>query len=102
MGDHLIGAYQHEENFPDHEKALRMLKKVASLVKPIMHQRRWSIRLLCEMYPADPFLLGLNQTDQKIISLRLRYPRDIREFLPLESVVDSMLHESVVHDLPVF
>lgn len=93
MGDYLIGAYQHERQFPHQEKALRLLKKVASSVKPIMHQRRWSIALLCEMYPPDPGLLGLNQTAERKISLRLRHPQKLREFLSLEAIIDTMLHE---------
>lgn len=44
-------------------------------------------------------MLGLNVNRGSKICLRLRYPGDSSQFLPLESVVDTMLHElcHIVH-----
>lgn len=91
--DSLISEYQHERSRPRESEALLMLRKVASLVKPIMRQRVWRVGTLCEFYPRQRNLLGLNVNAGQKICLRLRYPSDQRQFLPLEQVVDTMLHE---------
>ena len=54
---------------------------------------------LCEFYPPEPNLLGLNINRGQKICLRLRYPGDETQFLPLDQVVDTMLHElcHIVH-----
>ncbi|OGM45664.1 zinc metallopeptidase [Aspergillus bombycis] len=76
-----------------------MLKKIASLVKPIMRRRTWKVVTLSEFYPHQQNLLGLNINRGQKICLRLRYPYDERQFLPLEQVIDTMLHElcHIVH-----
>lgn len=72
-----------------------MLRKVASLTKPIMRRRGWKVGTLSEFYPHQRNLLGLNINGGQKICLRLRYPSDERQFLPIEHVVDTMLHEYV-------
>jgi WLM domain len=53
--DTLISEYAHLKGFPREAEALQMLKKVASLVRPIMRQRGWRVGLLQEFYPpVDP------------------------------------------------
>jgi hypothetical protein len=44
--------------------------------------------------------VGVNWNRGQKICLRLRYPSDIKQFLPMEQVVDTMLHElsHIVHD----
>jgi DNA-dependent metalloprotease WSS1 len=91
--DPLISEYQHEKQRPREAEALLTLRKVASLVKPLMRQRGWRVGTLCEFYPHQSNLLGLNVNGGQKICLRLRYPSDERQFLPVEEVVDTMLHE---------
>ncbi|KAI4247720.1 MAG: hypothetical protein L6R40_001306 [Gallowayella cf. fulva] len=91
--DPLVSEYQHEKSRPREAEALQILRKVASLVKPIMRQRSWRVGILTEFYPPEQNLLGLNWNRGQKICLRLRYPSDERQFLPLEEVVDTMLHE---------
>ena len=91
--DPVIAEYSHEKSRPREAEALRTLQKVASMVKPIMRQRGWKVGVLTEFYPPERNLLGLNWNKGQKICLRLRYPTDERQFLPLENVVDTMLHE---------
>ncbi|KAJ5464178.1 hypothetical protein N7475_007313 [Penicillium sp. IBT 31633x] len=91
--DPLISEYRHEKKRPREAEALLILRKVASLVKPIMRQRAWRVGALCEFYPQQRNLLGLNVNSGQKICLRLRYPSDQRQFLPIEEVLDTMLHE---------
>ncbi|KAL8740773.1 MAG: hypothetical protein Q9190_006562 [Brigantiaea leucoxantha] len=91
--DSLVSEYQHEKSRPREGEALFTLRKVASLVKPIMRQRGWRVGILTEFFPPEQNLLGLNWNKGQKICLRLRYPGDERQFLPLDQVVDTMLHE---------
>ncbi|KAK1988625.1 WLM domain-containing protein [Colletotrichum cereale] len=91
--DALVATYSHLADFPRASDALRTLKKVASLVKPIMRVRGWKVQELAEFYPEQANLLGLNINRGQRILVRLRYPGDRSLFLPIEQVVDTMLHE---------
>ncbi|KAF6230121.1 hypothetical protein HO133_004460 [Letharia lupina] len=91
--DPAVSEYQHERSRPREAEALQTLRKIASLVKPIMRQRGWKVGVLTEFYPPERNLLGLNINKGQKICLRLRYPGDERQFLPLEEVTDTMLHE---------
>ncbi|KAE8451023.1 hypothetical protein EG329_004695 [Mollisiaceae sp. DMI_Dod_QoI] len=91
--DALISQYSHLNKFPREKEALHSLKKIASLVKPIMRARGWKVGTLAEFYPDQTNLLGINENRGQKICLRLRYPGDKNQFLPLEQVVDTMLHE---------
>ncbi|KAI1138073.1 WLM-domain-containing protein [Hypoxylon sp. FL0543] len=97
--DPLVFSYSHLANFPREKDALHTLKKVASLVKPIMRARGWKVGQLTEFYPEQQNLLGLNVDRGQRICLRLRYPGDRTQFVPIEQVVDTMLHElaHIVH-----
>ncbi|PWY86858.1 WLM-domain-containing protein [Aspergillus heteromorphus CBS 117.55] len=97
--DPLVFEYQHDKHRPRESEALLVLQKVASLVKPIMRRRGWRVGTLCEFYPHQRNLLGLNVNAGQKICLRLRYPSDERQFLPLDHVLDTMLHElcHIVH-----
>ncbi|KAK4216040.1 WLM domain-containing protein [Rhypophila decipiens] len=94
-----ILSYSHLREFPREKEALHSLKKIASLVKPLMRARGWKVNELAEFYPDQANLLGLNQNKTLKILLRLRYPGDKTQFMPLEQVVDTMLHElaHIVH-----
>jgi hypothetical protein len=89
----LVDQFQHDAHRPRADEALQTLRKIASLVKPIMRQRNWRVGTLCEFYPEEANLLGLNINRNEKICLRLRHPGDERQFLPLEQVTDTMLHE---------
>ncbi|KAK2021857.1 WLM domain-containing protein [Colletotrichum zoysiae] len=91
--DALVATYSHLADFPRASDALQTLKKVASLVKPIMRVRGWKVQELAEFYPEQANLLGLNINRGQRILVRLRYPGDRSLFLPIEQVVDTMLHE---------
>ncbi len=97
--DPLIAEYSHEAQRPRATDALQTLRRIASLVKPLMRQRGWRVRILAEFWPDEKNLLGLNHNHGEKICLRLRYPYDERQFLPMEDVVDTMLHElaHIVH-----
>lgn len=71
--DALVGAYCHLRYLPRHQDALRMLQRVASLVKPLMRKRRWRVGSLVEFN--NPGLLGMNENRGQRINLRLRYNR---------------------------
>ncbi|TEA12472.1 DNA-dependent metalloprotease WSS1 [Colletotrichum sidae] len=91
--DALVLSYSHLPDFPRATDALQTLKKIASLVKPIMRARGWRVKELAEFYPDQANLLGLNVNRGQRILIRLRYPGDRSLFLPIEQVVDTMLHE---------
>ena len=93
--DPVISEYEHEKFRPREAEALKALQKIASLVKPIMRQRGWRVGILTEFWPPEKNLLGLNWNKGQKICLRLRYPHDESQFLPMEDVVDTMLHEYV-------
>jgi DNA-dependent metalloprotease WSS1 len=91
--DALITMYSHLKDFPREKEALHTLQKIASMVKPIMRARGWRVGELAEFFPDQPNLLGLNVDRGRKIMLRLRYPGDRSQFLPLDQVTDTMLHE---------
>lgn len=97
--DTVILKYQHQMFRPREAEALEILRKVASLVEPIMRRRRWKVKLLAEFYPPKESLMGLNWSRGDKICLRLRNPSEERKFLPMEYLVNIMLHElcHIVH-----
>jgi hypothetical protein len=56
--DALISEYSHLKSFPREKEALHALQKIASLVKPIMRARGWTVGTLAEFYPDSRNLLG--------------------------------------------
>ncbi|AEO66079.1 uncharacterized protein THITE_2113901 [Thermothielavioides terrestris NRRL 8126] len=90
----LIHSYTHLSHFPREQEALHLLKRLASLVKPLMRARNWTVGTLAEMYPEDdPGLLGLNINKGEQILVRLRESSDRYQFRPFERLVNTMLHE---------
>jgi hypothetical protein len=51
-------AYEHLKHLPNHGEALHMLRKAASMVKPMMRKRGWKVGTLAEFLPDEPQLLG--------------------------------------------
>lgn len=91
--DPLIDQFQHLSAKRRGAEALQMLRKIASMVKPIMRQRNWRVGTLAEFYPSQSNLLGLNTNRGDRIDLRLRHAGDESQFLPFEEILDTMLHE---------
>jgi DNA-dependent metalloprotease WSS1 len=89
----LVNNFEHLSDKRRAAEALQTLRKIASLVKPLMRQRNWRVGTLAEFYPPENNLLGLNINAGQKICLRLRHAGDENQFLPVESVVDTMLHE---------
>lgn len=56
--DPLIFSYRHLADFPRAKDALETLKKIASVVKPLMRARGWKVPELAEFYPNEHNLLG--------------------------------------------
>ncbi|GAB7345874.1 hypothetical protein MBLNU457_4121t1 [Dothideomycetes sp. NU457] len=91
--DALITTYEHLTGLPDAEEALLRLRKIASLVKPIMRKRGWHVQILSEFLPQDQRLLGLNVNHGYKICIRLRYSHAPATFLNIDDCIDTMLHE---------
>jgi hypothetical protein len=91
--DALFGSYEHLKDCPQPEEALLRLRKIASLVKPLMRKRSWKVKVLSEFLPDDERLLGLNINKTFKICVRLRYTHNPGTFLPIEQCVDTLLHE---------
>ncbi|KAM7208097.1 DNA-dependent metalloprotease WSS1 [Naviculisporaceae sp. PSN 640] len=97
--DPLVMSYSHLSDLPRAKEALHTLKKIASLVKPIMRARGWRVGELAEFWPDQANLLGLNVNKGQKILVRLRHPGDKTQFMPTQQVIDTMLHElaHIVH-----
>lgn len=88
-----FNTYEHLQGLPRGDTALTMLRKVASMVKPVMRKRGWKVQILAEFLPQEQNLLGLNINRGYKICVRLRYHNNPDLFLPTEQVIDTMLHE---------
>lgn len=60
----LISSYSHLKGQKREAEALHSLKKIASLVKPIMRARNWRVGTLTEFYPDQQNLLGIPSCSQ--------------------------------------
>ena len=69
-----------------------------SNVSYLMKEEKFKVKQLVEFYPRDRSLLGMNVNRGWKIMLRLRDPLDEYRFLPMESVMGTMLHE-LTHNL---
>jgi hypothetical protein len=81
---------------PDSQQAMLLLQTIARNVQPIMKKRGWTVRLLLEF--SQPGLLGLNEGSGNghscdCIKIRLRQNNNKKEFLHIEELIDTMLHE---------
>lgn len=57
--DALISEFSHLKQLPREKDALHTLKKIASLVKPVVRARGWTVGTLAEFYPDAHNLLGM-------------------------------------------
>lgn len=58
-----------------------------------MSKRRWAVPHLCEFYPSNPSLLGLNHNHGEKIELRVRSHHSQHTFLLYETILSTLLHE---------
>lgn len=63
--DSLFHAYEHLTGVPNPNDGLTRLRKIASLVKPIMRKRGWQVQVLTEFMPDTPNLLGTPKQPQE-------------------------------------
>ncbi|KAI3510260.1 hypothetical protein L1887_25793 [Cichorium endivia] len=75
------------------DEARRFLEKIAKQVQPIMRKHKWRVKVLSEMCPKNPRLLGLNVGHGVHVKLRLRKPNTDWDFYSFDHVLDTMLHE---------
>ncbi|XP_071725680.1 uncharacterized protein [Rutidosis leptorrhynchoides] len=75
------------------DEARKYLEKVSKQVQPIMRKHKWRVKVLSEMCPKNPRLLGLNVGHGVHVKLRLRRPNTDWDFYPFDEVLDTMLHE---------
>ncbi|CAM8957496.1 unnamed protein product [Rhodiola kirilowii] len=78
---------------PKEDEARKILERIAKQVQPIMHKRKWRVKLLSEFCPSNQRLLGLNVGGGIHVKLRLRRPNNDMIFYPYNEVLDTMLHE---------
>ncbi|QHS73771.1 metalloendopeptidase WSS1 [Saccharomyces paradoxus] len=78
---------------PNKEDALNLIKEIANKVSYLMKENNFKVVSLVEFYPRDQRLLGMNVNHGFKIMLRLRCPKDEFQFLPMESIMGTMLHE---------
>jgi DNA-dependent metalloprotease WSS1 len=58
MSDIWVLSYTHLKEQSQAPRALHLLQRIASLVKPIMRKHGWKLPVLSEFFPQDPSLLG--------------------------------------------
>ena len=80
-------------SFERREEAEVLLQRMASLVKPIMRKRGWTVQTLREFFPGNPMLLGLNVNRGKEIKIRLRPASNKKTFFPEHDLIGTLLHE---------
>jgi hypothetical protein len=73
MSDIWVKSITHLKDMPRADTALEMLKKIASLVKPIMRRHRWVLPVLAEFFPDNSSLLGTFELDVQQSSTDLTY-----------------------------
>ncbi|GME94201.1 unnamed protein product [[Candida] boidinii] len=93
-----IGKIASLTRMSDKDKALDILHEISLKVAPIIRKHNFQVGLLCEFYPKDNRLLGLNVNKGSKICIRLRYPNNNSLFLPMSELIGTMLHE-LTHNL---
>lgn len=91
--DSWVRSYEHLQHFPRANEALDLLKRIASLVKPIMRKHGWMLPTLAEFFPDQTNLLGMNVNGGQKILIRLRPHYDQSAFMQEEELLGTMLHE---------
>ncbi|KAG1774007.1 WLM domain-containing protein [Suillus placidus] len=87
-----VTSFTYLKDRPHADRALPMLQRVATLVKPIMRKHGWVLPLLSEFFPESPNLVDVNGGEQILLRLRLPWAPDT--FYEEDQVVRVMLHEA--------
>lgn len=66
-----VKAFTHLKDRPKADKALPLLQRIASLVKPIMRKHGWVLPVLSEFFPESPNLVGTST--ESIHTMRLTW-----------------------------
>jgi hypothetical protein len=80
-------------NMPHPALAKDLLERLVATTAKVVTNRKWSVKILKEFYPKNPSLLGLNVNAGSSIMIRLREARDMKVFLPWQSILGTMIHE---------
>ncbi|KAI9057777.1 WLM-domain-containing protein [Trametes sanguinea] len=91
MPDIFVKSFTHLKDRPHADKALPLLQRIASLVKPIMRKHSWVLPVLSEFFPESPNLLDINAGQKILVRLRPAHAPDT--FYDEEDLVHTMLHE---------
>ena len=54
-----VKSFTHLKDRPKADRALPLLQRIASLVKPIMRKHGWILPVLSEFFPESPNLVGM-------------------------------------------
>ncbi|XP_057430839.1 uncharacterized protein LOC130723732 [Lotus japonicus] len=84
------------KRLPREQEARKFLEAIAKAVQPIMHNHKWSVKLLSEF--CNKRYLGYNIGGGQHVKLCLRrlkwdWEWDHWKFLPFDEVLDTMLHD---------
>ncbi|KAH9949382.1 WLM domain-containing protein [Amylocystis lapponica] len=93
MSQVFVKSFTHLKDRPNADRALPLLQRIASLVKPIMRKHSWVLPVLAEFFPDNPSLVGLNINGGQKILLRLRPPHTPDTFYDEQFIIGTMLHE---------
>ena len=93
MSDSKVLNFEVLLKFNNCNKARELLHTIARQVNFILNKRHWVVHNFCEFCPKDKKLLGLNIDRGETIRIRLRQCNNEHEFIPLEELIDTMLHE---------
>ncbi|KAG6851382.1 hypothetical protein H0H93_005780 [Arthromyces matolae] len=91
MSEVFVETFTHLKDKPKADRALPILQKIASLVKPIMRKHAWKLPVLAEFFPENPNLLDINGGQKICIRLRPYHAPDT--FYDEDDLVQTMLHE---------
>ncbi|KAI5818799.1 WLM domain-containing protein, partial [Pyronema omphalodes] len=89
----LIETITYLSHLPRSQEALAIMRRVVSIVKPIMVAGGYRLKTFAEMLPENPGLQGLNYDHGYKLCIRLRFASDPSKFLPFEDIMCTMLHE---------
>jgi len=79
--DQIIGSYVHIPGKPREQHALFMLRRIASLVKPIMSKGGYKVGRLVEFYPAQKSLLGISTVSYTLLQRREEKRRGLINYI---------------------
>ncbi|KAH7905741.1 WLM domain-containing protein [Hygrophoropsis aurantiaca] len=91
MSETFVKSFTHLKDRPKAERALPMLQRIASLLKPVMRKHGWILPVLSEFFPDSAELVDVNGGEKILLRLRPAWAPDT--FYEEDQVVRVMLHE---------